>query len=135
DRRDRRREDEGGRGHADRRGAPRGAERESRRSRLRRPQGRAYRRSVRDGTEAVKLSRRQALQTAGATLIPGLAFARSGQVGELALAQPANMAGRDVWIAHAKTLADPVLRNLAAGTLRARMPVEQAANADRRAVT
>ncbi len=34
-----------------------------------------------------------------------------------------------------RRLADPVLRNLAAGTLKARMPVEQAARADRRAVT
>jgi hypothetical protein len=34
-----------------------------------------------------------------------------------------------------RRLADPVLRNLAAGTLKARMPVEQAARADRRQVT
>ena len=34
-----------------------------------------------------------------------------------------------------RRLADPVLRNLAAGTLKARMPVEQAAGADRRNVT
>src|SRR5262245_65962117 len=45
------------------------------------------------------------------------------------------MNDRDVWTAFAKTLADPVLRNLAGGTLKARMPVEQAANADRRNVT
>ena len=34
-----------------------------------------------------------------------------------------------------RRLADPVLRNLAAGTLKARMPVEQAPKADRRSVT
>jgi hypothetical protein len=42
---------------------------------------------------------------------------------------------RDVWVAVLRRLADPVLNNLANGTLKARMPVEQAAGADRRAVT
>jgi hypothetical protein len=42
---------------------------------------------------------------------------------------------RAIWIAHMRRLADPVLKNLAAGTLKARMPVEQAAGADRRNVT
>ena len=42
---------------------------------------------------------------------------------------------RDAWTERARRLADPVLRHLAAGTLRARMPVEQAAGADRRALT
>jgi hypothetical protein len=42
---------------------------------------------------------------------------------------------RDTWIAIMRRLADPVLTNLANGTLKARMPVEQAAGADRRAVT
>jgi hypothetical protein len=42
---------------------------------------------------------------------------------------------RDYWIAVLTRLAEPVLSNLAAGTLKARMPVEQAANADRRSVT
>ena len=42
---------------------------------------------------------------------------------------------RDVWVAVLRRLADPVLTNLANGTLKARMPVEQAAGADRRAVT
>jgi hypothetical protein len=42
---------------------------------------------------------------------------------------------REAWITRARRLADPVLSNLAAGTLRARMPVEQAAGADRRNVT
>ena len=40
-----------------------------------------------------------------------------------------------MWVATMRRLADPVLRNLAAGTLKARMPVEQAAGADRRSVT
>jgi len=47
----------------------------------------------------------------------------------------AGEANRKVWYGYAHKLAEPVLRNLAAGTLRARMPVEQAANVDRRGVT
>ena len=42
---------------------------------------------------------------------------------------------RDFWIAVMRRLADPVLTHLANGTLKARMPVEQAAGADRRSVT
>src|SRR5688572_24622805 len=50
---------------------------------------------------------------------------------------------RDVWVAIMRRLADPVLTNAANGTLKARMPVEQAlrpgsgqaAGADRRPVT
>jgi hypothetical protein len=42
---------------------------------------------------------------------------------------------RDTWIAVMRRLADPVLTNLANGTLKARMPVEQATGADRRSVT
>jgi hypothetical protein len=42
---------------------------------------------------------------------------------------------RALWVSTMRRLADPVLRNLAAGTLKARMPVEQATAADRRNVT
>jgi hypothetical protein len=42
---------------------------------------------------------------------------------------------RDVWVDVMRRVADPVLTNLANGTLKARMPVEQAAGADRRSVT
>ena len=42
---------------------------------------------------------------------------------------------RDYWIDVLRRLADPVLTNLANGTLKARMPVEQAAGSDRGAVT
>jgi hypothetical protein len=41
---------------------------------------------------------------------------------------------REYWIAIMRRLADPVLNNLANGTLKARIPVEQGAS-DRRAVT
>jgi len=42
---------------------------------------------------------------------------------------------RDLWIGVLRKLGDPVLNNLANGTLKARMPVEQAAGTDRRSVT
>jgi hypothetical protein len=42
---------------------------------------------------------------------------------------------RKDWTARLRQVADPVLANLAKGTLRARMPVEQAAGADRAPVT
>jgi hypothetical protein len=42
---------------------------------------------------------------------------------------------REYWIDVMRRLADPVLTHLANGTLKARMPVEQAAGADRRSVT
>ena len=87
----------------------------------------------------MNVSRRQALQAAGAALAaPRLAFARSGRApglesGRQHSAEPANL--RSVWWGYATKLAEPVFRNLANGTLRARMPVEQAPNTDRRNVT
>ena len=53
--------------------------------------------------------------------------------GSQAAAAPAG--DRAIWIGHLRRLADPVLNNLADGTLKARMPVEQAAGANRRGVT
>jgi hypothetical protein len=51
--------------------------------------------------------------------------------------QPASAApgDRNTWIALMQRLADPVLTNLANGTLKSRMPIEQASGADRRSVT
>src|SRR5690349_24470264 len=49
--------------------------------------------------------------------------------------RPAASSDRDLWIALLRKLADPVLNNLANGTLKARMPVEQAAGANRQNVT
>lgn len=49
------------------------------------------------------------------------------------VAQPAN--DRAYWVEVARRLAEPVLTNLAAGTLKARMPVEEVAGAGRRTVT
>jgi hypothetical protein len=44
-------------------------------------------------------------------------------------------ADREFWVGILRRLADPVLTHLANGTLKARMPVEQAPGADRRSVT
>jgi hypothetical protein len=76
------------------------------------------------------MNRRELLQSAGAVLAtPAMAaLSAAGQ-------SDASSADRAVWIGMMRRLADPVLNNLAAGTLRSRMPVEQAAGADRRSVT
>ena len=47
----------------------------------------------------------------------------------------ATQTDRAYWVSVMTRLADPVLKNLANGTLKARMPVEQAAGSDRRAVS
>lgn len=73
----------------------------------------------------MKLTRRDAFLAASVALVAP----------RLPVGEPAQTSDREVWIGHAKKLADPVLRTLAAGALRTRMPVEQAANADRRSVT
>src|SRR4029453_17085089 len=49
--------------------------------------------------------------------------------------KPAAPGDRAMWVGHLQKLADPVLNNLAAETLKARMPVEQAAGARRESVT
>lgn len=50
-------------------------------------------------------------------------------------AAPAPQDDRAIWVGHIRRLADPVLKNLAAGTLKVRMPVEQAAGGKRQTVT
>jgi len=74
------------------------------------------------------MKRRDFLKTAGA------ASAWTGVVPDQA-ATPVAQSARDTWIALMRRIADPVLINLANGTLKARMPVEQTAGADRRSVT
>jgi len=89
----------------------------------------------------VKVSRREAMQAAGAALIPPeLALGSLAPVGSDRRAQAPPAPGAAVpdlkfWSGYGATLAEPVLRHLAAGTLRARMPVEQATGTDRRNVT
>ena len=55
--------------------------------------------------------------------------------GPTAAAAQASTPDREYWITVLRRLADPVLKNLANGTLRTSMPVEQAQGADRRGVT
>jgi hypothetical protein len=91
--------------------------------------------------ERSAMDRRELLQLAGGALIaPGLAFAGQAPIPpeRRAGAQPlldAAVPRLKAWQSYGTKLAEPVLRNLAAGTLRLRMPVEQAANTDRRGVT
>jgi len=76
------------------------------------------------------LHRRELLHTlAGALALPHLARADDGQ------SAPASGGDRAIWLGLLRRIADPVLSHLGAGTLKARMPVEQAAGADRRDVT
>jgi hypothetical protein len=73
------------------------------------------------------VNRREFLTTAGA--VPALSSLSSPlQTGT----PPGGGGDRAVWVSAMQRLADPVLRNLAAGTLKARMPVEQAAGANNR---
>jgi hypothetical protein len=74
------------------------------------------------------VNRREFLTTAGA--VPALTKLPSFQT-----PTPSTLGDRALWVAVMRRLADPLLRNLAAGTLKARMPVEQAKGADRRNVT
>src|SRR4051794_4403867 len=77
------------------------------------------------------MHRREFLKAAGAgTVIPSVHLdTRSGQT------TPGPQDDRTIWVGLMRRLADPVLENLAAGTLKARMPVEQATGANRKNVT
>ena len=79
---------------------------------------------------AISMNRREVLAATGA----------GGAWGVMPIARPAHQADttrevRASWIALLRRLADPVLTNLANGTLKARMPIEQAAGASRATVT
>ena len=65
----------------------------------------------------------------------GTLTAASGMAPAQQPAAGGGAADRAAWVAITQRLADPVLRNLAAETLKARMPVEEAAGAKRAAVT
>ena len=74
------------------------------------------------------MNRRQWLQSVVAVaLVPARPIAGA--------APQTSTGARPSWVAWLRRLADPVLTNLAAGMLKARMPLEQAAGADRRDVT
>jgi len=76
------------------------------------------------------MDRREFLKRAGvagaASALPGTSEA--GQRG-------ASPSDREIWIGVMRRLADPVLDNAANGTLKAKLPVEQASGTDRRSVT
>jgi hypothetical protein len=84
------------------------------------------------------MHRRDFLRSAagGVLLAPDVAEAAAVQTA--AAQSPRTDAGQDdrkFWVEIMRRLADPVLTNLANGTLKARMPVEQASGADRRPVS
>ena len=76
------------------------------------------------------MNRRELLQSIGGVI----AVADVGAAGG-AQTTGAPRGDRELWIALLRRLATPVLTNLAAGTLKQRMPVEQAAGANRADVT
>jgi hypothetical protein len=80
------------------------------------------------------VDRRAFLKTTGAGGVYGMV--RGTTQADPRATSPSDASGdRGAWVEVARRLADPILTNLANGTLRARMPVEQAASADRRTVT
>jgi hypothetical protein len=78
------------------------------------------------------MNRRDFLGAVGAAGLP-VAFGGPPQQGPPVARQAED--GRQYWISVATRLADPVLTNLAAGTLKANMPVEEAEGANRQTVT
>lgn len=80
------------------------------------------------------MNRREFLAVTGAAGVAPLASTPAEAGAGRPQARP-GAADRELWISVARRLADPVLTHLAAGTLKATMPVEQAAGADRRNVT
>jgi hypothetical protein len=83
------------------------------------------------------MDRRAFLTSAGgaALLTATAAEARVPQPGAEAAAAQSGQDDRQFWVTVMRRLADPVLTNLASGTLKSRMPVEQAVGSERRPVT
>jgi hypothetical protein len=86
-------------------------------------------------SEAPKTGRRAFLEAGVGATVASLAASRAGEAAAPAPATSAPGGDRAYWTALAVRLADPVLTNLAAGTLKARMPVEEQEGANRRGVT
>jgi hypothetical protein len=78
------------------------------------------------------MNRRAFFTTAGVGLT---AAARASAFQRLASPAAETLPSRGQWLTYLQRLAEPVLGNLAAGTLKARMPVEEAEGANRRDVT
>ncbi len=85
------------------------------------------------------MDRRDFFKAAGAggalAILPGSVSASEGVAAPADQRAPAPQGDREAWIAVLRRLADPVLTNLANGTLKLRMPVEQSAGAKRQTVT
>jgi hypothetical protein len=85
------------------------------------------------------MDRREFFRTAGAggalAILPGSVGATPRAAGLSDQRAGGAQGDREVWTAALRKLADPVLTNLANGTLKTRMPVEQAAGAKRQTVT
>jgi hypothetical protein len=79
------------------------------------------------------MDRRDFLRTVGAVSAP-VGLGATGAPGQ-APGPDASRGDRQTWIDVTRRLADPILSNLAAETLKSRMPVEQATGANRQAVT
>ena len=77
------------------------------------------------------MNRRAFLEAAGTIGVAPLVVSGSGRGGLQAQEAGALTADRRYWVAVLTRLADPVLKSLAAGTLKAQMPVEQATGANR----
>src|SRR5262245_29900420 len=83
------------------------------------------------------MNRRQFLKaTSGSAALPSVtASSLAASSGDQGATPSTGAADRAYWTGTLRRLADPVLNSLANGTLKARMPVEQAAGADRRPVS
>ena len=77
------------------------------------------------------MDRREFLRSAGT----GSALAAVWPTGAVAQRSSAAGSDREIWVGVLRKLADPVLNNLANGTLKRRMPVEQPAGGSRQSVT
>jgi hypothetical protein len=80
------------------------------------------------------MNRREFMSVAGASVAPLVTNHTASP--ETRREQPGDPESvRDYWVGVTRRLADPVLENLAKGTLKSSMPVEQAPKTDRRAVS
>lgn len=78
------------------------------------------------------MRRREFLEAGGAGAIGAVATGTAASPQSLGAPRASD---RSLWVSVARRLAEPVLTNLAAGTLKALMPVEEVAGANRRSVT
>src|SRR5262245_40697713 len=78
------------------------------------------------------MNRREFLGVAGSASVAPLVRSSAAAIPQ---PSPKPQDDRAVWVDRMRRVADPVLKQLGSGTLKARMPVEQASGSDRRGVT